>query len=175
MLFRRVEQFLKESKEKENVWPRQHTNGVLYVLEDRARSVILEICNEHWNSGTFPVEKLKAYVASICKKGDPLHASNYRPISLLDSIYKVFTGMIQMRLSETTDPDISRLQFDFRKGKSTSTPIACIRRLVDRAEASKNPFCSTFLDWEKAFDRIKQDKLIEALERMRSPSSQADL
>lgn len=29
--------------------------------------------------------------------------------------------------------------------------------------------CLTFLDWEKAFDRIKQDKLLEALERMNIP------
>ena len=139
-------------------------------LDDEARYVILEICNGYWNTGTLPTEKLKAYVASIYKKGDPLKASNYRPITLLDSIYKIYTGMIQVILAEAVDLDISRLQFGFRRAKSTSTPIACIRRLIDRAEASKNPLCLTFLDWEKAFDRIRQDKLIEALERMKIPN-----
>lgn len=34
--------------------------------------------------------------------------------------------------------------------------------------------CFTFLDWEKAFDRIKQDKLLEALERMGLPNKFMD-
>ena len=40
---------------------------------------------------------------------------------------------------------------------------------MDKAEATKNPLCLTFIDWAKAFDRIKQNKLIEALGRMSIP------
>ena len=77
--------------------------------------------------------------------------------------------MLQVRLANAIDQDIATTQYGFRKGRSTSNPVACVRRLLDRAEATKNPLCLTFLDWEKAFDRIKQDKLFEALERMGIP------
>ena len=61
-------------------------------------------------------------------------------------------------------------QFGFRKALSTSTPLACVRRVLERCEASKNPLFLVFLDWEKTFDRVKQDKLFEALSRMGVPS-----
>ena len=49
-------------------------------------------------------------------------------------------------------------------------PLACIRRILERAEATKDPVFLVFLDWEKAFDRVRQDKLFEALERMGIPA-----
>ncbi len=77
--------------------------------------------------------------------------------------------MLQKRLAAAIDEDISKTQLGFRKTKSMAIPIACIRRLLDEAEATKKTLCITFLDWEKAFDRIKQDKLMEALERRDIP------
>ena len=41
---------------------------------------------------------------------------------------------------------------------------------MERAEASVNQILLVFLDWEKAFDRVRQDKLVEALTRMGIPS-----
>lgn len=78
--------------------------------------------------------------------------------------------MIQVRLMNAIDSDLAPTQYGFSKGKSTSNAIACIRRLYDRAESSKNLLCLTLLDWEKAFDRIKQDKLLEELECMDIPT-----
>ena len=109
-------------------------------------------------------------MTSIYKKRNPLDAANYSPISLLCSINKLYAGMLQTRIANAIDDDISNVQFGFRTGRSTSNPSACVRRLLDRAEASTNPMCFTFLDWGKAFDRIKQDKLLEALERLDIPS-----
>ena len=57
--------------------------------------------------------------------------------------------MLQKRLAAAIDENISKTQLGFRKAKSTAIPIACIRRLLDEAEATRNPLCITFLDWEK--------------------------
>ena len=77
--------------------------------------------------------------------------------------------MIQIRLAEGIDSHLQQTQYGFRKARSTSTPLACVRRLLEKAEASQDPMFLVFLDWEKAFDRVKQDKLFEALERMNIP------
>ena len=37
------------------------------------------------------------------------------------------------------------------------------------AEATKQKICVTFLDWEKAFDKVDQTKLVDALRRMSIP------
>ena len=60
-------------------------------------------------------------------------------------------------------------QYAFRRGRSTAEPLAAIRRIADLAESTKQPVCMCFLDWSKAFDRIKQEKLIEARQRMSLP------
>ena len=78
--------------------------------------------------------------------------------------------MLQSRIATAADEDILETQFGFRKSRSTSTPLACIRRILERAEATTDPIFVVFLDWEKAFDRVKQSKLLEALERMGLPS-----
>lgn len=161
--------FIKRSKRRKACGPDEVPMEFFKYLNDDNLKIILRFFNQSWNEGSFPEDKLKAFVASIYKKGDPKQPGNYRPISLLCSIYKIYAGIIQKRLADAIDNDIAATQFGFRKSRSTSNAIACIRRLLDRAEASKNPLALTFLDWEKAFDRIKQDKLHEALERMNIP------
>ena len=59
-----------------------------------------------------------------------------------------------------------KTQFGFRKGKGTSHAIAALRRLQDMVERTGRPGYLVLLDWEKAFDRVRQDKLVEALGRL---------
>ena len=73
---------------------------------------------------------------------------------------------MQRRLASAIDHDLQPTQFGFRAARSTSIPITCIKRVVEKAYASQDPAILVFLDWEKAFDRIRQDKLMECLERM---------
>ena len=139
-------------------------------LDDENLNFVLSVINTWWNAGSFPEAKLKAFVASIYKKGDPKKQENYRPISLLCSIYKIYASLLQVRIAHAIDRDIYKTQYGFRKARSTAIPLACIRRILEKAEASKDPIHLVFLDWEKAFDRVKQDKLLECLERMSFPA-----
>jgi len=138
-------------------------------LDDTNLNRVLRLINFWWENGSFPEDKLRAYIASIYKKGDPKLQENYRPISLLCSIYKIYAALIQTRLAEAVDGDLQQTQYGFRKSRSTVIPLACVRRILERAEASQDPCFLVFLDWEKAFDRISQSKLIESLVRMDIP------
>jgi len=135
-------------------------------LNEENLEKVADLINYWWNNNYFPAEKLEAYIASIYKKGDPKNQANYRPISLLTSIYKIYTSLIQKRLAAAIDNDLQETQYGFRKARSTVIPLACIRRIMEKAEATKHPLFLVFLDWEKAFDQIEQPKLIESLYRM---------
>ena len=113
-----------------------------------------------------PTEMLKAEVVLIFKKGDTNTYENYRPISLLNSSYKILAAIIQKRLAKVIDPYLQKTQYGFRKKKSTAQAIHIIRRTMDTGIRSGTKINVVLLDWEKAFDKIKRDKLIEALERM---------
>ena len=60
-------------------------------------------------------------------------------------------------------------QYGFRKGKSTSQAIFAARRLQDISEKSKSHSTLMLLDWEKAFDRVAHDKMLETLRRLKVP------
>jgi hypothetical protein len=77
------------------------------------------------------------------------------------------TKILQKRIADASDQFVSGTQFGFRRGKSTSEPLFCVRRLQDLAEAGHQNIILIFLDWDKAFDRISHHRLLEALERMK--------
>ncbi len=77
--------------------------------------------------------------------------------------------MIQKRIAKVTDKHIQKTQFGSRANKSTSQALFIARRIQDLAEESGQNIILTFLDWEKAFDKVDQKRLIEALSRLNFP------
>ena len=75
-------------------------------MNDDALQILLYELNEWWKHEEVPVEYLRARVVLIFKKGDTNNLGNYRPISLLNSMYKIFTAIIQRRLADTIDPHL---------------------------------------------------------------------
>ena len=61
-------------------------------------------------------------------------------------------------------------QYGFRPKKSTSHAIYVGGRLQDIAEKSRSRSTLILLDWEKAFDRVAQEKVIEALKCLLVPN-----
>ena len=112
-----------------------------------------------------------AEVVTLYKKGKVENPANYRPISLLDTLYKIFTSLIQNRMANAIDHRLSNLQYGFRKTRSTSQPLFIARRIQDFAEAAGDKLFLVFLDWEKAFDKIDREMMISATSLKNSPRS----
>ena len=91
---------------------------------------------------------------------------------LLNTIYKIFASILQKRISDKLDRHLQKTQYGFRKKRGTSDAVHYIRRVVDRGERTrmKTKTLLVLLDWEKAFDKVNHDKLIEALKRMNLPA-----
>ena len=130
------------------------------------RQCLLNLINSWWLSKKAPKELFLARVVPIFKKGDTDNAANYRPISLLSSIYKVYMIMIRQRVQNAIELHLSNTQYGFRPQRSTSHAIHVIRRIQDFAEAKGSRLSLALLDWEKAFDKVQHDKLIMALRKM---------
>ena len=139
---------------------------LLKWLDAPNRDTLLLLINSWWSNKTAPEELFLARVAPIFKKGDTDVASNYRPISLLNSVYKVYMMMIRTRMQNSIEHLLTRTQYGFRPSKSTSHAIYLIRRIQDFAESKAAKLSIALLDWEKAFDKIQHDKLLVALSRL---------
>ena len=77
--------------------------------------------------------------------------------------------MTQKRISEAMDDRIDPAQFGFRKGRSTSQPIHIYRRIQEIHEEAGLELIAVLLDWEKAFDKIHQGRLLDAPRRIGRP------
>ena len=118
-----------------------------------------------WAEEKIPTDFTQAEVVSIYKKRNEELPQNYKPISLLNTSYKILTKIYPTRISNAIDSQLHDTQFGFRKGRSTSEPLFCVRRFQDLGEAGLENIILIFLDWEKAFDKVSHTKLFESLER----------
>ena len=138
-------------------------------MDDGSLTVVLETINMWTKDKAIPKTLSEADVVTIFKKGKVEDPSNYRPIALLQSLYKLHAALLRNRLAEALDNRLDKSQYGFRSKKSTTQPLFVARTLIDIAEASRGKLFMTFLDWEKAFDTIDQGELISAVGRMNVP------
>jgi hypothetical protein len=138
-------------------------------LDEAALISILQIINQWYQEASVPTEILQARVVLIFKKGDKANLANYRPISLLNTIYKIYAAMIQTRLAGALETHLQNTHNGFRAKRGTADAISYIRRLIDKGESTNTRTLLVLLDWEKAFDKILHPKLFEALKRMNVP------
>ena len=136
--------------------------------EDQLR-LLLNLLNTWWNGTPTPMELTQSQVILIFMKGDKNNLENYRPISLLNSTYKILTAIIQKRLSDGLDEYLQTTQYGFRRQRGTAQALHYVRRAVEIGERTRTITICILLDWEKAFDQVLHWKIPEALRRMNVP------
>ena len=111
-----------------------------------------------------------ANVVTPYKKGKVQNPANYRPTALLQSMYKLYAEILQQRLANGGNEEkLWKNQYAFRRKLSTSMPLSISRRIQDFVEHSYEKLFSVLLDWEKAFDKVGQTLLVEAMRRLNIP------
>jgi len=130
------------------------------------KNKVLQILKKWWNNEDMPEEMLRARVVMIYKKGDTNKYANYRPISLLNSMYKLFATVLQKRIADKLDRQLQETQYGFRAKRGTADAIYLVRRMMEYGEKTTNPLHLVLLDWEKAFDKVDRQGLFEALDRL---------
>ena len=133
--------------------------------------VLTELFNECWVNETVPEIFTEATIASLFKKGDTENLANYRPIALLNTVYKIYVAIIHKRISETIDAHITKTQYGFRKSRSTSHALYLARRIQDLAEQSGENIVLVLLDWEKAFDKNEKKDSLKPFTDSTSPKN----
>ncbi|CAG9565547.1 unnamed protein product [Danaus chrysippus] len=130
---------------------------ILRALQKLFNSVILE--------GQTPQAWHRSVVVLFFKKGDNTLLKNYRPISLLSHVYKLFSRVLTNRLARRLDDFQPPEQAGFRKGFSVVDHIHTLRQVIQKTEEYNLPLCLAFVDYEKAFDSIETWAVLQSLQR----------
>ncbi|KAJ4443242.1 hypothetical protein ANN_04910 [Periplaneta americana] len=120
----------------------------------------LNIC---WKCGHIPEEWQTAIIVPIFKKGDRKDCSNYRGISLLNTGYKVYSKIITKRLNVIADTMLIEEQNGFRSNRSCIDSVFSLSQIIEKHREYNIPTSIAFIDYEKAFDTVKREKLWEIL------------
>ena len=148
-------------------------NELFQLLDHTAELALLDVYNEIRSKRDMPQEWLEARVVTIFKgKGSDTDPANYRPIALLNVVYKIMAAMIQKRLAKHMDHHIRPSHFGFRAGKSTQNPLFILRRAMEWANTTDRPLQLLFLDWKQAFDSLDHTAMIIALRRIGVPETE---
>lgn len=93
-------------------------------------NTIHELITELWEKEVIPEDWKEAIVLPIHKKGDKLDCRNYRGISLINCVYKIFSKLLLIRLESYSNSFIEEHQAGFLKGRSTTDQIYIVKQLI---------------------------------------------
>ena len=138
---------------------------ILHLIKLEIAKPLSQIINLSFTTGIHPDQLKLAQVIPIFKKGSRLSTGNYRPISLLSNINKIFEKIMHSRLYCYLDKTqfFYPLQFGFREQHSTNHALISIADKINEALDKNKVACGVFIDFQKAFDTVNHEILIAKL------------
>ena len=84
----------------------------------------------------------------------------------MSHVTKIILRAMLNRNKCTIREKLSDEQFGYKPGKGTRDAILCLRVIIDKCFEKEKNFYICFIDYVKAFDCVKHDKLLELIERL---------
>ncbi len=120
-------------------------------------SYLLNMC---FTQGIFPSTLKYANVSPIYKKGNSMDVCNYRPVSVLPSMSKIFESVIIDQLSSYFDNKFNPCVSGFRKGYSCETVLVHMIESIKCSLDQGKIVCAVMMDLSRAFDCVPHKLLI---------------
>ena len=129
-------------------------------------SKITEIASYIYHSEESPRQMLESVFFPLLKKPGTTECKEHRTISLMSHVTKIVLRVLLNRMKQKLRSKLSDEQFGYQPGKGTRNAIVGLRMLAKRAIEKQKDLYICFIDYVKAFDRMKHKKLVEMLEHL---------
>ena len=122
---------------------------------------LCKLFNTVYTSGFFPASWAKGCIVPVFKKGECDDPNNYRGITIVSCLGKLFTSIFNNRLLHWDKEYniITDAQFGFKPGLSTIDAIFVLQSMINRILKKKKKLYCCFVDYQKAFDFIDRSNL----------------
>ena len=125
--------------------------GLFQILKDDAVKVLHSICQHVWKTQQWPQDWKRSVFTPIPKKGNAKKYSNYCTIALISHTSKIMLKILQARLQQYVNQELSNVQAGFRKGTGIKDQISNIRWITEKSREFQKNINFYFIENAKAF------------------------
>ena len=116
------------------------------ILKDDAVKVLHSICQQIWKTQLWPQDWKRSIFIPIAKEGNAKECSYYHTIAHISHACKVMLKILQARLQQYMNFELSDVQGGFRKGRGTRDQIANICWIFEKAREFQKNIYFCFID-----------------------------
>ena len=158
-----VEAAIKEMKAGKAVGGDGVAAEALQALGDFAIDQLTSLFQQIYQSGNIIDEMCDSVFVALPKVEGTLECSKHRTLSIMSQITKILLRIILKRIRTKLRTQISDQQFGFVPGKGTSNALFALRVLTENVLEVQKDIFVCFVDYEKAFDKVKHANLFNML------------
>ena len=133
---------------------------------------LTKLFNRLFQTGYFPTDWSCSVIIPLFKKGNVSNPENYRGISLLSVISKLFTAILNKRLYNWAEQEqkINEEQAGFRKEYSTIDHVFSLISMIKACLGGrgKGKLYVAFIDYKRAFDSVDRNSLWKVLQKIKT-------
>jgi hypothetical protein len=140
-------------------------NEVLKVLPEAMYARLAAEFTKMLRGDVYPAAWSEAFVVLLFKSGDPANEANYRPITLLSAMFRLFESVLLVRLRAFLEvhPFIDPQQMGFQSKRSCEELATALRLAIEKAWSLGKSLFVGCLDFRKAFDSVPHSRLFQKL------------
>ena len=132
---------------------------------DDLGELLLSVLNESFHAGSLAKSQYEGLLRLIYKKDERRLPKNWRPISLLNTDYKLASKVITERLKKVMSSIVHQDQTCGVLGRTIFSNLHLVRDVLDFIDKTNEPAILVTLDQEKAFDRVDHEFMLRVLRK----------
>ena len=155
---------LKKMKSGKASGPDEIPSELITALGEIGVEEVTKLLNSIYDTGKIPDDFKKSVYIALPKKPGTVECDQHRTISLMSHLTKVLLRVLMNRMRDKIMPEISETQFGFMADKGTRNAIFALRILMERAVEVQTDLYLCFIDYSKAFDKVRHSALFDILQ-----------
>lgn len=127
------------------------------------KNEIIQFMQEFHLNGKLAKGLNSSFITLVPKNDNPMDLEDYRPISLVSSIYKILAKVLSRRLKKVIPGVISEVQIAFIGGRCILDGVMIANEVIEWWQSSKHRGVILKLDFQKAYDSVNWDFLVSMI------------